>query len=790
MQQRKQRLFNILLACVFFLLAIMQGGMFPYSFDRIQTLCEDDVGVVADNTAVSEGDESDDNEIKIEFYPLMLDVNNNWSQVGPGDSFIIAVGDTQILVDAGSTATSGAAIVSKMKSYLGENDKCWDYVIATHPDYDHLAAFAGSKEGDNNITNQRVFDTMFLSGEYTLGTLIDFDISQDEDARGGYDSYSKLYLDKAGQEMQSYANYRTAREKLISKKIVSSYSPVSKLCENQRKYVEKNKDNPQYEELWKNRATPIPLSKDGKITLNFLYNYHNDHREAGEILPADINNLSVCFTIDYQKSSGEIERFLFTGDLEEFDSSKKVTGEVRGVKRIFGESNLVKYNPWLKEGVIFYKAAHHGSYTSSSDALMDAIRPKNVVIPAIAGGHYNFPHQEAIDSMYRYTDNIAITGLRLSDAINADYYGTINISYKDEQFSMEAGNKSEVYSNGKLLPLHETAWFKANRKTPCHVFTFSGQDIDSDVTAKGNCSLVKYGDTEILVDCGVWANTDRIAFSNIFLDKIKKHCSDGVIEYVLVSSSLVDDMKQLIDTGKDDAVKGLFHTFQINNVITFEEYMDNKSDDEYGKYCATLRELKGQGTNVYVATSLASAVKVNDQLSIDVLKAGQSFCGYSVCYEKQDMIFPTALSEEQIEKQKAAKGNKEGDEVLFKDLNIVYMRVPKYGALSMLSESILQNFYERNKNLYLAVNGIAEGDSDAYGKTLTKAFCDMLQRCSAQVFLSMGTVDGVTKEYAGDIIFTIGYGQGEATYDFCGFANGTGNATSIFYSEYYQQARG
>jgi hypothetical protein len=214
--------------------------------------------------------------------------------------------------------------------------------------------------------------------------LIDFDISQDKDlAEKSYNRYQDLYLYK-GKTKQVYERYAKARDELKKKYGDDVYSPISQICKDHREYVEENQGSLNEKELWEHRARPIPLA-DG-VTLNFLYNYHNDHREEKtKITSADINNLSVCFTIDYEKANGEVERFLFTGDLEEFDSQKKVEDATRGMQRINGESDLVKYNPWLKEGVMLYKAAHHGSKTSSSDNLMEAINPKHIVIPATAG---------------------------------------------------------------------------------------------------------------------------------------------------------------------------------------------------------------------------------------------------------------------------------------------------------------------------------------------------------------------------------------------------------------------
>ena len=66
-----------------------------------------------------------------------------------GDSIYIKAGETDILVDAGSRADSATIIKeylfdanSNLHSYVSDNKL--EYVIATHADQDHIAAFVGS----------------------------------------------------------------------------------------------------------------------------------------------------------------------------------------------------------------------------------------------------------------------------------------------------------------------------------------------------------------------------------------------------------------------------------------------------------------------------------------------------------------------------------------------------------------------------------------------------------------------------------------------------------------------
>lgn len=89
-----------------------------------------------------------------------------------GDSTFIKVGDVDILIDAGSKASSAATIESYMKTKMTDN--VIEYVIATHAHEDHIAGFVGTNDYGG------IFD------HYKVGKLIQFSRTN---------STSKLYSD-------------------------------------------------------------------------------------------------------------------------------------------------------------------------------------------------------------------------------------------------------------------------------------------------------------------------------------------------------------------------------------------------------------------------------------------------------------------------------------------------------------------------------------------------------------------------------------------------------------------
>ena len=172
------------------------------------------------------------------------------------------------------------------------------------------------------------------------------------------------------------------------------------------------------------------------VSMNFLYNYYYDHKTDNE------NNYSVCMYIQ----QGEYN-YLFTGDLE---------GE--------GEEYLVQYNelPQCK----LYKAGHHGSKTSSSEALLSVIKPEYVCVCCCAGSpeytsnsNNTFPTRAALQRIMKYTDNVYVTTLATDVSGKSWNYtsmnGNIVVKSNGVDFSLTGSNNS--------VKLKDTEWYQQNR---------------------------------------------------------------------------------------------------------------------------------------------------------------------------------------------------------------------------------------------------------------------------------------------------------------------------------------
>lgn len=101
---------------------------------------------------------------------------------------------------------------------------------------------------------------------------------------------------------------------------------------------------------------------------------------------SDLNNYSAASVFIYGDTS-----FMFTGDIEK-----------KAEKHILKEGYL--------SDIDVLKVAHHGSNSSSCNDFLEAVKPDYAVIQC-DGVSYNHPHEEAIERILEYTDEIYRTDM-------------------------------------------------------------------------------------------------------------------------------------------------------------------------------------------------------------------------------------------------------------------------------------------------------------------------------------------------------------------------------------------
>ena len=292
--------------------------------------------------------------------------------------------------------TSSSATIT---NYINQHikDGKIEYVIATHAHEDHIAGFFSTS------TTTGVLDS------FEIGTIID------------YAKTNNATTTAIGNPTVR-GNYEAARDKVVAEKGAVHYTALQ--CYN-------------------NEGDAKRVYELGPgVTMEILYQKYYVNKATAE------NNYSVCMMIKQND-----KQYLFTGDLEKE-----------------GEDSLADHYKEDRGGLghcVLYKGGHHGSSTSSHPKLMEAITPEYIIICTCAGSlEYSntipnqFPTQEFIDRVAKYTDKIYVTTLVTDYKDNK--YGPLN---GNVIFSVKEG-KVTITCSGDDKVLKDTEWFKQYRTMP------------------------------------------------------------------------------------------------------------------------------------------------------------------------------------------------------------------------------------------------------------------------------------------------------------------------------------
>ncbi|MDE6274729.1 MAG: MBL fold metallo-hydrolase [Clostridiales bacterium] len=173
-----------------------------------------------------------------------------------GDCTLIKVGNTEVLIDAGSKQNSADTLVPEIKKLC--TDGKLEYVIATHAHEDHIGAFYSTS------SRPGIFES------FECGTIIDFPLTRKEYSAS---SVYGRYVDSRKAEVEAGAVHYTALQ-----------------CWNETDGAKRS----------------YQLSDD--ITLNILYQKYYEEYDSSKSAE---NNYSVCAMV----TQGTYN-YLFTGDLE------------------------------------------------------------------------------------------------------------------------------------------------------------------------------------------------------------------------------------------------------------------------------------------------------------------------------------------------------------------------------------------------------------------------------------------------------------------------------------------
>jgi competence protein ComEC len=176
----------------------------------------------------------------------------------------------------------------------------------------------------------------------------------------------------------------------------------------------------------KNRGIKFSTPKRGDLLKfgNVLIEVLNPSNELPDSNP---NNASIVIRLSYGSKS-----FLFTGDAETYEASKKPSAW----------EQMLKVEP-EKLRADLLKAGHHGSSDGTTREVLDAVRPSIVTISCAAGNDYHHPHPKVMRMLEQSSDRTKLYRTDLEGTITAVCDGaTIEMS-SDRQIA-----RSRLYLTG------------------------------------------------------------------------------------------------------------------------------------------------------------------------------------------------------------------------------------------------------------------------------------------------------------------------------------------------------
>ena len=305
----------------------------------------------------------------------LRDLKVHFVDVGQGDCIIIELPDGKnVLIDSGEKNYKQLDYYIKNKTSV----KVFDYVIATHADADHIGNF------DDIFKNYEVKYVYRPYVKYS-GTNFTFD---DEFNQG-----SSKYKQKS-----------------------NAYGTFLNYLKNET-YTENDETKPCGYEFFTHESDFA-----GKIQYNDeVYEYYFDFLtptiELSSLVYTIANDYSPIIKFTYQGVD-----ILFTGDSEGGDEGD-------------GEDDFVAYYKNLNPAdldVEILKVGHHGSRSSTTQELLDLVKPEYSVIQCGIDNSYKHPHQVTLDRLLAAGSAVYRTDIQGNILLTITNSGTFNFATQNQ----------------------------------------------------------------------------------------------------------------------------------------------------------------------------------------------------------------------------------------------------------------------------------------------------------------------------------------------------------------------
>ena len=362
-------------------------------------------------------------------------LNINYINVLQGDCILINLPDGKnMIIDAGTVldyhnksdypAADDDNVIDKIRSYLVDsNNPTIDYMIMTHPDYDHFSFMEAILE-NFEVTKMYRPNVYFGIDEDDLDSASATDIAFAEAEEQRANSVGAAYvtqddyrntLDQNGDRVYNGYNVKTES--------VASYGDTL-----QAMYAEAEENGGDSEVLFTFQLDTITNAGEPGVSEDEVYTFTFYAPIDSQHLYTDWNNYSAFIILEYKDVT-----YCFTGDTE---------AELE-------QQIIAQYRNELPD-VDIMDAGHHGSSTSSSSALLEILKPEVVICSCDNGDTYGHP---AEDTIQRYIDAGVAINCIFTTNNNGDICVALDYQPNEENSDSDSSSTTETIENSNLSNL-------------------------------------------------------------------------------------------------------------------------------------------------------------------------------------------------------------------------------------------------------------------------------------------------------------------------------------------------
>lgn len=328
-----------------------------------------------------------------------LELGNKYT----GDCTLIKVGNTEMLIDAGSKASS----IEHIKAYIDNycTDGTLEYVVVTHAHEDHYAGFA------TNENTHSLFDI------YKVENIIDF---------GTGTNKKETPEDNKTSMFENYI-----RERDAERAAGATYTPIQDFFKA---------ENP--------AERTFELGTDSGVMVEMLYQKFYEEEAETE------NDYSVCLQIVYDE-----KHYLFTGDLEEEGEESLVAENEPGGKN----EGLIQKVELYKAGHHGSKTSSTSTLMNVIKPNIVCVCCCAGSSEYTSKNENQFPTQEFVNNVYSANSETKVYVTTLCVNYKANEYTSFNGNIV---ICTNADESTAVYCSNNTTELRDTNWFKENRTLP------------------------------------------------------------------------------------------------------------------------------------------------------------------------------------------------------------------------------------------------------------------------------------------------------------------------------------